>query len=315
MSLEKRTYSVLLISAAQKFNSTLSALLSESKYKNIRTVSGISAAKQSISEYTFDFVIINSPLPDDTGIRFAIDSARLPSTVVLLLVRAEMRNEIYDKVTPHGVFLLTKPTSKSTVLTALDWLASARERLRMFEKKTLSIEEKMAEIRLVNQAKWILIDELKIDEPKAHRYIEKQAMDRCITKREVAMQIINGRKKQKELTWNCRLMSAIPVTLFYFTFSGFISESLQAVQLLQPPPHPAHIFPSFRSFRIVLTASNTSPITASATTTVDKTPVIYSPPDSCKMIENDFILINKLRFRICQASSSFYQPAIRFATQ
>lgn len=198
MSLEKRTYSVLLISAAQKFNSTLSALLSESKYKNIRTVSGISAAKQSISEYTFDFVIINSPLPDDTGIRFAIDSARLPSTVVLILVRAEMRNEIYDKVTPHGVFLLTKPTSKSTVLTALDWLVSARERLRMFEKKTLSIEEKMAEIRLVNQAKWILIDELKIDEPKAHRYIEKQAMDRCITKREVAMQIINGRKKQKE---------------------------------------------------------------------------------------------------------------------
>ena len=67
---------------------------------------------------------------------------------------------------------------------ALSWLVSARERLRKFEKKTLSIEEKMAEIRIVNKAKWILISELKMDEPNAHRYIEKQAMDQCITKRE-----------------------------------------------------------------------------------------------------------------------------------
>ena len=73
---------------------------------------------------------------------------------------------------------------------ALDWLASARERLRKFEKKTLSIEEKMAEIRLVNKAKWLLIGELHMDEPDAHRYIEKQAMDRCISRREIAEEII-----------------------------------------------------------------------------------------------------------------------------
>ena len=73
---------------------------------------------------------------------------------------------------------------------ALSWLVSARARLRKFEKKTLSIEEKMAEIRIVNKAKWILISELKMDEPNAHRYIEKQAMDQCITKREVSENII-----------------------------------------------------------------------------------------------------------------------------
>ena len=73
---------------------------------------------------------------------------------------------------------------------ALSWMSSARERLRKFEKKTLSIEEKMEEIRLVNRAKWLLISELKMDEPDAHRYIEKQAMDRCVTRREVAEEII-----------------------------------------------------------------------------------------------------------------------------
>ena len=69
-------------------------------------------------------------------------------------------------------------------------MSSARERLRKSEKKALSIEEKMEEIRLANRAKWLLIDELKMSEPDAHRYIEKQAMDRCVSKREVAEEII-----------------------------------------------------------------------------------------------------------------------------
>ena len=48
----------------------------------------------------------------------------------------------------------------------------------------------MAEIRLVNRAKWILIASRSMDEAEAHRWIEKQAMDRCLTKREIAEEII-----------------------------------------------------------------------------------------------------------------------------
>ncbi|MBR6052916.1 MAG: ANTAR domain-containing protein, partial [Clostridia bacterium] len=61
---------------------------------------------------------------------------------------------------------------------------------RKNQKKTLSIEEKMNEIRLVNRAKWLLISELKMTEANAHRYIEKQAMDRCVSRRRVAEEII-----------------------------------------------------------------------------------------------------------------------------
>ena len=143
-----------------------------------------------MAERPFDFVLINSPLPDDIGTRFAIDTSNNGETVVLFIVRAELYNEMYDKVAEHGVFVLSKPTSKPTITTALSWLSSARERLRKAEKKTLSIEEKMEEIRIVNRAKWLLIDELKMDEPGAHRYIEKQAMDRCVTKRIIAEEII-----------------------------------------------------------------------------------------------------------------------------
>lgn len=190
MSLEKRSYSILVVSAAENFNTALAAMLPESKYYPQHTVSGVNAAKRALAERAFDFVIINSPLPDDTGTRFAIDTSHSTGTVVLLMVRSELHSEIYNKVVEHGVFTLPKPTSKPTITTALSWMESTRERLRRFEKKTLSIEEKMAEIRIVNKAKWILISELHMDEPSAHRYIEKQAMDRCISKQRIAEEII-----------------------------------------------------------------------------------------------------------------------------
>lgn len=190
MSLKERVYSVLVVSAAESFNGILSDMLPQSRYSPTVTVSDISSAKRILTERTFDFVIVNSPLPDGTGVRFAIDAVSSRGTVVLLVVRSELHAEVYDKVAEHGVFTIPKPTSKANFSTALSWLASARERIRRFEKKTLSIEEKMEEIRLVNRAKWLLISELKMDEPTAHRYIEKQAMDRCISKHEVAREII-----------------------------------------------------------------------------------------------------------------------------
>ena len=190
MVLEERIYSVLIVSAAEKINSALISLLPESHYQPVRVVSSISAAKRAWGERTYDYVIINAPLPDDAGTRFAIDTEDAKGTVVLLLIRSEMYDEIREKVAVHGVFTLAKPFSLPQLSLSLDWMESAREGLRKMEKKTLSVEEKMEEIRVVNRAKWVLISELKMDEPQAHRYIEKQAMDRCVSKKEIAEEII-----------------------------------------------------------------------------------------------------------------------------
>ena len=190
MSLEERDYSVLVVSAAEKFNTVISELLLESGYRQITYESSVTSAQRAFAERFYDFVIINSPLPDDVGTRFAIDLCTSGSTVALIVVRAENFEEINEKVSRHGVFAIQKPMSRPVVEMALNWMASSRERLRKTEKKTLSIEEKMEEIRLVNRAKWLLINELKMDEPTAHRYIEKQAMDRCVTRRELAEEII-----------------------------------------------------------------------------------------------------------------------------
>lgn len=190
MSLKERMYSVLLVSASETVNTAFYSFLPKATYEPVDTVASVSAAKRALLDRSYDLVIINSPLPDDPGIRLAIDICNSGNTVVLIMVRAELLDEITNKVKMHGVFVLPKPTSKSIALTALSWMQSARERLRKSEKKTLSLEERMEEIRIVNRAKWLLISELKMSEAEAHRHIEKQAMDKGATKRSIAEEII-----------------------------------------------------------------------------------------------------------------------------
>lgn len=191
MSLKERVYSVLVISAKENFNASLQSLLPESKYAPVQMVSSVSLAKGVLLERSFDFVFINTPLPDDFGTRFAIEISGNKGTVILLLVRNEVYEEVCDKVTEYGILTLPKPASKQMVAHTLNFMAGIRERLRKLENKSLSMEEKMKEIRLVNRAKWVLIDELKMSEADAHRYIEKQAMDRCVSRREIAEEIIS----------------------------------------------------------------------------------------------------------------------------
>lgn len=135
MSLEVRGYSVLAVSSSESFNTALTSLLPESGFSPVHIVGSVSAAQQILSQRDFDFIIINSPLPDDPGVRFAIDACGARGTIVLLLVKSEIHMGVYDKVVIHGIFTLPKPISRQALSQALSWMASARERLRRIERK------------------------------------------------------------------------------------------------------------------------------------------------------------------------------------
>lgn len=190
MSLEEQVYSILIVSAVENFNSSLRALLPDARFSPVRIEASVTSARQLLLERQYDFVIINSPLPDDIGTRFAIDICSQKGSVALLLIKSELYTAVYNKVAEHGVYVLPKPTSRTVISQALDWMIATRERLRKLEKKSVSIEDKMQEIRLVNRAKWILIEQLKMTEEEAHRYIEKQAMDSCLSKKKIAESLI-----------------------------------------------------------------------------------------------------------------------------
>ena len=106
------------------------------------------------------------------------------------MVRNDQFDDVYARVVGYGVLTLSRPTSMQMVAQNLRILCATRERMRRMEEKQTAVEEKIDEIRLVNRAKWLLIECLGMTEPEAHRYIEKQSMDRRVTKREVAQAVI-----------------------------------------------------------------------------------------------------------------------------
>ena len=190
MGFQERAYSVLIVSASEKINTALEEMLPPYRYDHIRKAASVNAAQRIFYEQGFDMVLINSPLPDDAGLRFAADACDAEGTVAMVIVGSGLFGDVQEKLTQQGVFVTQKPLSRAVLESNLQWMISARERVRKLEKKTRTIEEKMDEIRVVNRAKWVLIKELNMDESAAHRYIEKQAMDRCVTKREIAEGII-----------------------------------------------------------------------------------------------------------------------------
>ena len=185
-----RTYSVLSVAAAEKFHTSLHELLPAGRYSPIRCANDASEARRCILESRYDIIVISAPLRDEFGAHLAQHLAEHSAAGILLLMKAEYYSDVSAQVTPCGVLTLPKPTSPQMMLQCMELLCGTRERLRRMEQKSASMEEKMAEIRLVNRAKWTLIEKQGMSEQDAHRYIEKQAMDRCVPKRVIAEEIL-----------------------------------------------------------------------------------------------------------------------------
>ena len=194
MEFTERRYSVLLVSSSPKFNESMLALLPENRFYPVAAVSDVSSARRRLLESKYDIVIINAPLPDDFGTRLALNICDNSATGVLIFLPAEHYPDINGRVSPFGVLVLPKPATSQAVSQSLQLLCGTRERLRRMEQKTASIEEKMEEIRIINRAKLLLMEQLKMTEKEAHRFIEKQAMDRCVTRITIAQSILSTYK-------------------------------------------------------------------------------------------------------------------------
>jgi response regulator NasT len=193
-SSSERVYKVALVSSSEKFNGAMLPLLPKNRFSPIGVYRDAKSARRVISKEKPDIVIINTPLPDDLGTSLALDVSETDGDCILLFTRAENFSELSSVLAPHGVLTLPKPTSPELTEEVVELMCATRERLRRIEIKKSFAEGRMEDIRVVNKAKWFLIEQLKMTEQEAHRYIEKQAMDRCVTKRVIAENILSTYK-------------------------------------------------------------------------------------------------------------------------
>ena len=186
---ESSVYSVLVVSPAGRGADFRASVFDAPTFDPVVNASSAGEARRLLSSEQYDLIAVNSPLPDETGIDFCIDAAQGPSGVMLFV-----KNDIYEIVssqcTREGIFVIPKPNTQRNVAQSVTLLCAICERLRKYEKKTRTLREKMDSIRIVNRAKWLLIERLGMTEQDAHGYIEKEAMNRRRTSREIAEEII-----------------------------------------------------------------------------------------------------------------------------
>jgi response regulator NasT len=183
-------HSVLVVSGGGKIADFLSEALDSRAYSPVIQAKSGAEARNILISQSFDIIIINSPLSDEFGSELALMLTENTVCGVILIVKSDALDEISDRVEQYGVLAVGKPIPRGFFYQLLRITTANVERLKRLERENKKLSFKIDEIRLVNRAKWVLIEYLKMSEPQAHRYIEKQAMDMRITRREVAESII-----------------------------------------------------------------------------------------------------------------------------
>ena len=182
--------SVLVVSQTDKLYEFFKKILPQNQFSPILSVHSGGEARRFLVNRPVDIVVINAPLKDVSCTDLAINLSQDFSVGVLLMVKSEVYDQVTYQVEDYGVLTMSRPCTSKEIFQSMKLLMATQARLRKLERKTANLEEKMEEIRLVNRAKWLLIEHLHMTEAQAHRYLEKKSMDTRLSRREVAQAVI-----------------------------------------------------------------------------------------------------------------------------
>ena len=184
--MEADSHSVLLVSKDSKIISQISAFLMPPLFE-LTTTSDFNEARRLSTERSFNIIIADSGEGYDTD--FAENVSDSYSTV-LLLVPNEHFDEISYRVEGFGILTVTKPFEPFYFYNIMKIAIAVQYKMQTLSSQTTKLKNKMEEIRQVNRAKLLLMEHLKMTEAEAHRYLEKEAMDRGLKRINLAEQVI-----------------------------------------------------------------------------------------------------------------------------
>lgn len=179
---------ILIVSSAENGKAFLSELL---RARDARTATASSAgeARRLLISQSFDLALINAPLSDELGHDLALELSN-SAVGVLLFVKAELADEVSERVGEYGVFVLSKPLHREFFHQALRMVRASSRRMDALRQENDKLRRKLEEQKLVSRAKNALMLHLRMTEQQAHRHIEKQAMDKRVSRREIAQNIL-----------------------------------------------------------------------------------------------------------------------------
>jgi response regulator NasT len=164
-------------------------MLGEAGYLVVAQASDGAEAITLVAEHKPDLAILDVKMPVLDGISAAEE---IIGTCPVLMLTAFSQRELVDRARDAGVMAyVLKPFTINDLVPAIEIAISRHLQMKSLAAEVADLHERLETRKIIDRAKGILMAALNLTEPQAFSWIQKAAMDRRLTMKEVAQAVIS----------------------------------------------------------------------------------------------------------------------------
>ena len=164
-------------------------MLQEAGYTVVAQATNGEEAIALANEHRPDLAILDVKMPILDGISAA---EKIISIAPVLMLTAFSQRELVERARDAGVMAyVVKPFTIGDLVPAIEIAISRHTQMRSFAEEVADLHERLKTRKIIDRAKGILMKALNLSEPEAFSWIQRAAMDRRLTMKEVANAVIS----------------------------------------------------------------------------------------------------------------------------
>ncbi|MCV7514915.1 ANTAR domain-containing response regulator [Micrococcus luteus] len=149
------------------------------------------AAVEAVREHRPDIVVMDVKMPVMDGIAAAGEIAGERLAPVVMLTAFSQRELVERARTAGAMAYVVKPFTEADLVPAIELAVARFDELRSLEAEVRDLGDRLETRRIVDRAKALLQERMRLTEAESFRWIQKTSMDRRLTMREVAQAVID----------------------------------------------------------------------------------------------------------------------------
>ena len=164
-------------------------MLREAGYDVVAEATNGEEAIALAKEHKPDLCILDVKMPVLDGISAA---EKIISIAPVLMLTAFSQRELVERARDAGVMAyVVKPFSIGDLIPAIEIAISRHTQMKSLAEEVADLHERLETRKVIDRAKGILMKALNLSEPEAFSWIQRAAMDRRLTMKEVAQAVIS----------------------------------------------------------------------------------------------------------------------------
>jgi AmiR/NasT family two-component response regulator len=182
-------YRILVAEDETLIRMDLVEMLDEAGYEVVAEASNGEEAVKLAVEVKPDLAILDVKMPVLDGISAA---EKIISISPVLMLTAFSQKDLVERARDAGAMAyVVKPFTINDLVPAIEISVSRHRQMKSLETEVADLHDRLETRKIIDRAKGILMKALNLSEPEAFSWIQRAAMDRRITMKEVAEAVIN----------------------------------------------------------------------------------------------------------------------------